>query len=131
MTYVDIESALRTYLADLAYCVTSTPDDLQDRLLTGGVLRIQRIGGGGDRTTRQDFPDVSIQAFKLRTSATPRAAHELAGAVRDRMEAISGVAATGGVIDSAETTSGPVEVPWPAYAVAVVQSIFGVATRGT
>jgi hypothetical protein len=131
MSYVDVELALRAYLASLAYCVSSTPDDLQDLLATQGVLRIQRIGGGGDRDTNQDFPNVSIQAFALRTSTVPRAAHDLASDVRDRMEAIYGAATSAGVLDSSETTSGPVEVPWPAAAVAVVQSIFSVVTRGT
>jgi hypothetical protein len=131
MTYVDVEAALRAHLADLAYCVTSTPENLQDLLATQGVLRIQRIGGGGDKATRQDFPDVSIQAFMLRSSTVPRAAQILANTVRERMEAISGTATSAGVLDAADLTSGPVEVPWPAYAVAVVQSIFSVATRAT
>lgn len=127
-TYPDIEVALIALLGDLGYAVTSTPADLQDRL---PVLRIQRIGGGDDRDSVLDFPDVNIQAFTARSAGSARAGWALMGTIRARMDALLGQSvAGGGLLCSAQLTSGPIETPWPDAAICVVAATYRVTTRG-
>lgn len=124
MAFPDVEVALIEYLSDLGYCVTSTPADLKSRL---PVLRIQRIGGGNTKT--DDQPRVSVQAFVAADYLNPRAALDLADAVRNRLTHDLPAITAAGRLDTSETDSGPVKVPWPDVEVNVVQAVYRLTTR--
>lgn len=132
--FPDVEVALMVYLDDLGEGWTFTPADLNDRLHTRPLLRIQRIGGGN--TKQSDEPRVSIQAFTLRDPASPRSSHKLSATIEARL--LSGPALVtipteygGGTarLDTAETESGPVEFPWPDPAIRVVQCVYRLSVR--
>lgn len=128
----DVEAALLDFYADLAYTVTVTPGDLATRLAAGGkVLRIRRIGGGGDRDN--DYPTVSFQSFAAESYEQARAAHDLDQAVWDRLVDIATGLNPGWVdgviIEDPSKTSGPVELPYPDPATTVVESIYSMRIR--
>lgn len=100
--FPDLEQAVCDLLEDLGETGIVTPADLQDRL---PFHRVQRFGGADDVIT--DTAALSVDTFAA-DAATGR---ERAEQVRQRL--LSGPHATAhGVIDLAETTSAPVEVPW-------------------
>lgn len=131
MALHDIEFALvgddttAGHLSSLAYTVTSTPLDLLERL---PVIRVQRIGGGEDRTN--DNPRVSIQCFARATYVNPRAAFDLASAVHDQLHRDRLPVVVAGVrIDTAEKQSGPITIPWPTVEVSVVEMVYAFTIR--
>lgn len=131
---VDVEVGLMALLDDLGYTVTFVDwRDLQNQIdAHGGVLRIRRIGGGGDRDT--DNPTVSIQSYANETQANPRAAHDLDGRVWQRFLDIlngahDGWAAEGVLIENPDKTSGPVELPSTEPTITVVESLYRLDIR--
>jgi hypothetical protein len=124
----DVEAALLDWLGDLAYTVTSTPADLEQQL---PVIRIRRVGGGGDRDN--DRPTISIQTFGKPTSGDPRPAHALAAQVEDKFLTVEtyGPQPLGPdlCLDEATKESGPVELTYPNPAVRVTETIFRLVTR--
>lgn len=123
----DVEAALLTFLDDLGYTVTTTPMDLEQRL---PVIRVRRIGGGGDRDN--DRPIVSVQTFAKPTSASPRAHLDLAEQVEDRFIdlALNGPQMVDGVcLDEAAKDSGPVELPYPTAGIRTTETIYRLTTR--
>jgi len=138
--YSDVEAGLLIWLKDFGYCTTWTPPGLPQLLAEldqqgeqGTVLRIHRIGGPADT------PTISVQNFNLRDSGNPRAGVLRALDIEAHMSAIGDNALPldlpsewgGGKVrlDSAEMTSGPVELPWPDPAVSLVECIYTVSTR--
>jgi hypothetical protein len=64
--FPDVELMLMEYLAPRGYLCTATPPDLQDRLASGQVIRVNRVGGGESGNRTQDNPRVQVQVFALR-----------------------------------------------------------------
>ena len=128
---VDVEAALMTFFDDMAWTTTVANYTYLPGLISehGGVLRIKRIGGGGDRDT--DRPTVSVQAYGVDTQANPRATHDLAAAVWDRFLEVlngsrSGWVSEGVLIENPDKTSGPVEIPGPQTSpqIVIYESLF-------
>ena len=128
----DVEVTLMHFYDDLAYTVTSTPQDVEDRV---PVLRIRRIGGAGDRDN--DYPRVSVQAFATPTQAHPRAHFDLAAEVEHKMLQLAEygpqlVKGTGVVLEvpaGSFKDSGPVELPYPNPAVRVTETVYRLVVR--
>ena len=127
----DVEAALLEFFDDLAYTVTSTPLDLEQRLRNGErVLRVRRIGGAGDRDN--DFPRVSLQHYAVASSAAPRAHFDFAEDTEDRLLDLADTGplfVAGACLDEAKKDSGPVELPYPNDSVRVTETIYRLTIR--
>jgi hypothetical protein len=126
--FPDVELMLMEYLAPHGYLCTATPPDLQDRLSSGQVIRVNRVGGGESKNRTVDNPRVQVQVFALRDASDPRAAHDKASAVRTALMNLPAITAEGR-LDSAVTESGPTDFPHPDPPVVRVQMIFRLSAR--
>ena len=120
----DIEVALLEHLAQFGLCVTQRSIDFADHL---PVLQVNRIGGGSDDSN--DFPIVSVEIYAKADYETPRAAVDLALAVRDFMKATIGVFVGGCAIDTVSADSGPVEIPYPNPPIQVARTVYSLTVR--
>jgi hypothetical protein len=104
--------------------VTQRSIDFADHL---PVLQVNRIGGGSDDSN--DFPVVSVEIYAKADYETPRAAVDLALAVRDFMKATRGVLVGGCLIDAVSADSGPVEIPYPNPPIQVARTVYSLTVR--
>jgi hypothetical protein len=125
----DVELMLEEYLSSPArYVVTHTPPDLKPQLAARYVVRVVRLGGGETLGGTTDRPRVQVLVHALATAEKPRDAFEEAARVRAELLSLPAVTSHG-LLDRAETESGPTTVPHPDPHVVRVQMIFRVSTR--
>ena len=125
----DVEVALVEFgeASSWGYVVTSTPEDLYNRITAGEfVVRVGRQGGSDSSNATVDVPRVSVQVFGRREG---RVVHDHAAQIRADLLSLSGYVTAAGRLDSAETESGPTVFPWPDEEVLAVQMIFRLRTR--
>lgn len=127
----DVDLALTEFFADVAYTDTVTPDELEELIVEhGGVIRVRRVGGGGDADN--DTPRVSVQHFAFLSDDQPRAHFDLAQATEALLFDVAtyGPQKVGGlVIEAPVKESGPIELTYDNPAVKVTESIFRITTR--
>lgn len=102
-SYADAERVIAHILGGLGDVGGETPPDLADHL---PFLRVRRIGGADNRVT--DLPRVDVRVYAPDRSA----ALHIAEQARQRLTSMP-VATPHGVLDRADTESGPAEVPGP------------------
>lgn len=124
----DVELMLREYLGPRGLVVSTLPPDLKTKLDTQKVIRTNRAGGLASADGTTDNPRVVILVFALRSTATPRAAYDVARQVEADLLNLPAVTAAGR-LDKVTVESGPTAFPWADPEVAAVQLIVRLSTR--
>lgn len=122
--FLDIETAVMDRLSDLAYTVSRTGTDLQQRVASSGaVIRVHRTGG------KDSGWQVSARVTLETCAASREKAWETAEAAAERLLARGGFLSTGAVVDRVESESANAEMPYADQALRVVAATYRVTAR--